>query len=43
LSDVRVELANANKVLNDAKMPINKITQQSTIPVLQTVNKGKLN
>ncbi|MCX5668922.1 MAG: hypothetical protein NTX89_02210 [Candidatus Omnitrophica bacterium] len=39
LGGVRVELNNANKALNDAKAQTNKVTEQPTIQVPQTVNK----
>lgn len=39
LSGVREELNSTKQALNGAKTPINKVIQQSTIPVPQTVNK----
>jgi peptidoglycan hydrolase CwlO-like protein len=39
LSGVRAELDNTKKALNDAQTQINKVTQESAIPVPETVNK----
>jgi len=39
LSGVKVELDNTKKSLNDAKAQANKVTEQPTVQVPQTVNK----